>query len=376
MTEGQHLERVEIRRFRGLSELDLDRLGRFNVLLGANDVGKTSVLEAVFLLTGISNLELPLRVQNWRNLPTKKFDDLRLLFHDLDPDRPIDLVGYSRGAIARRHLRISALHHEIEISVDPSSRANGGNGSSRMRGLSETGARQASSVVPFGSRVLQYEGSVQPCQGDALSCSGTLRVDEDTIRIDSSVKSANELILPARYVAPGSGFDTDAVGALIVRKQASRLVSFLQKINARITDVSTSGDLAYADIGLDRMVPLNAFGSGMVRAVNILTPLMLGNERILLLDELENGLHHAAVDSFLQVLLALSRDEDVQVFASTHSVGVLESLLDVLGNDAFSEHRSTVCCFTLQRDREGRVRPYRYEYAQLDHCVRHGIDIR
>ncbi len=40
----QHLDRLEIRGFRGLSQLDVDGLGRFNVLIGANDVGKTSVL--------------------------------------------------------------------------------------------------------------------------------------------------------------------------------------------------------------------------------------------------------------------------------------------------------------------------------------------
>ena len=54
MTTRQHLERIEIRRFRGLSKLHLDKLGNFNLLLGANDVGKTSVLEAIFLLTGMT----------------------------------------------------------------------------------------------------------------------------------------------------------------------------------------------------------------------------------------------------------------------------------------------------------------------------------
>jgi len=117
---------VEIRRFRGLQELDLEKLGRLNIVLGPNDVGKTSVFEAIFLLTGIKNLQLPLTVQSQRNLPKTKSDDLRLLFHGLDPDQPIDLAGHSLGVTACHRLSFSARHEEIEISADPLARANGG----------------------------------------------------------------------------------------------------------------------------------------------------------------------------------------------------------------------------------------------------------
>ncbi len=55
---------------------------------------------------------------------------------------------------------------------------------------------------------------------------------------------------------------------------------------------------------------------------------------------------------------------------------MLESLLKVLDEEAYVEHLATTRCFSLQRDREGRVRPYRYEYPQFEHCVRHGIEIR
>jgi len=203
-----------------------------------------------------------------------------------------------------------------------------------------------------------------------------LRVNEDMIGIDDPCRVASEMIPSARYVTPGPGYNAAAIGELIVRKQSAQLVSFLQKINPNVTDIGTSGDLVYADIGLDRMVPLNIFGSGMIRAAHIVTYLLLGGERILLVDELENGLHPAAVESFLRVLLVLSHDEDVQIFATTHSAEVLKSLLNVLGEDVCSRHRSTVRCFVLQRDRKGIVRAYRYEYAQFEHCVRHGIEIR
>ena len=376
MTNDSHLERVEIRGFRGLSDLNLDGLGRFNVLLGANDVGKTSALEAVFLLTDFVNLELPIRIQRWRNVPISTFDHLMVLFHDFDPDQQIDLVGHSSGPVVRRELKISAPYTKLDLTASASNSAGCGNGCPRGLGTVGESKNQSSSTVPMGRRVLRYDATVQPRQGDPSVFSAILRMDGDQFQVNNLGNSGDQETILVRYISPRCGYDTSAIGNLIVRKQLAELVRYLTVLNPRIKDAAASGDVAYLDIGLDRMVPLNVFGSGMVRTASILSHCLLGNERILLIDELENGLHHAAMRPLLRALLVLSRDRDLQVIATTHRLTVLEGLVDVLGNDRFAEHRRTTNCFTLQRDHRGRVQPYRYEYSQFGHCVRHGIEIR
>jgi hypothetical protein len=46
------LRALQIENFRGLRKVDLPELRRVNLIVGANDTGKTSVLEALTLLLG------------------------------------------------------------------------------------------------------------------------------------------------------------------------------------------------------------------------------------------------------------------------------------------------------------------------------------
>lgn len=57
----KHLENITIHRFRGLRDLTLQDLGEINLLVGVNNSGKTSVLEA------ISTYCCPLDLLAWLN---------------------------------------------------------------------------------------------------------------------------------------------------------------------------------------------------------------------------------------------------------------------------------------------------------------------
>ena len=377
MADSQHIDKIEISGFRGLERLELDELGAFNLLLGANDVGKTSVLEAIFLLSGFANPFLAITVQNWRSLHVNDFDDLALFFHDLDIDRPIRLAAHSSGAIELQELTLSAEQEKIEIGIGAQHMANGGNGSAQGTEKGKKAVEPSSSAVSVGPRVLRYNATVKPRQQKSWSFSNAIRVvTGDNIQVADPSNPINKQTFGCRYVTMAPGYDSKIIGDVIIDKKADRLVKFLQIINPRIASINVAGNVAYADTGLDKMVPLNMFGSGMTRATTILAPCILGNEQVLLIDELENGLHHSAVLELLKTLLALSHEQDVQVFATTHSIGVLESLQQALREDAFSGHQATTNCYALQRDKDGLVRPYRYDYEQFDHCIQHGIEIR
>ena len=86
----------EISNFRCLKELHISDLGRVNLIAGMNNVGKTALLEALFLHTGSTNPELALRVDRWRGLGIMNEvseTPWRSLFWQFQEEEPIKLIS-------------------------------------------------------------------------------------------------------------------------------------------------------------------------------------------------------------------------------------------------------------------------------------------
>lgn len=54
------LKRLQIRNFRGFSDLTIDQLSDINLVAGKNNSGKTGLLEAIFMLASAGNTEVVL----------------------------------------------------------------------------------------------------------------------------------------------------------------------------------------------------------------------------------------------------------------------------------------------------------------------------
>lgn len=370
MTAPQPWNRLEIRGFRGLADLQLDQLGTFNLLLGANDVGKTSVLEAIFLLAALPNPEKPGEIQYLRDHPVEFLDDLASLFHGGDLDRVIELSARSSDAGGSRTLRISAPYLDGTIVARTGAPVSA---DSRRRPLAAS--------KPVKPRQLRLDAQVRPPPpAQPRSMVGTLldigKGFELNIETDLSPDEVNRTPISVGFVPQTKGYDASVIAGVSVRKKKGLLLEYLRGINPRIQNIEVDGRIAYVDIGLPEMLPLNMFGAGLVAATQLLAVSIGQDHRFLLVDEIDYGLHYKAVPPLLEALLTLCRDRHIQLFATTHRLDVVRGLLDVLDQDGMASHRPTTKCFTLQRDREELVRAYRYDYAQFDHCIRHGIEIR
>lgn len=377
--DARHFESVSIRRFRGLEHVELEDLGAVNLLVGANGSGKTSVLEAIFLLSGLANADLVLRVQNQRSHIVREFDDLSAIFHGLDVDRPITLSAVTPDSAEQRTLSISAPYADtVGGMIDQS----GEGGTSKEARMPRVG-----SSLPDRGRVLLYEAKVAGRTLETpLSFTYNLTVMGDgqinlTTPIPPSERDnlARRMIVPAHIFRPGSNHDSEPIARLIVHKKKKKLIEIMRKIDPQIQDASTRGDVAYFDTGLGEMLPMlpiTMFGGGVIRVADIISRCILGDSSIILIDEVENGVHHKGIQSLIEAIMDMSSSSGVQIFMTAHSIDVLKCLADTLGKKNFQTFRPITACFVLARDKNERVRSYKYDYEQFSHAIRHGIEIR
>src|SRR6266436_8915972 len=93
-----------VKHFRGLGEVRVDGFQRVNLITGRNNVGKTSLLEALFIHSGAANISLPFTIEGLRGVTQFQSaleEALSGLFTGFDIRAPIRLEGIDQLGIKR-----------------------------------------------------------------------------------------------------------------------------------------------------------------------------------------------------------------------------------------------------------------------------------
>jgi hypothetical protein len=132
--------------------------------------------------------------------------------------------------------------------------------------------------------------------------------------------------LPTAFIrsgTPASARDVAFFGELELSKRQAEILPSLQILEPRLQKLSLiplAGELViHGDIGLARLVPVPFMGEGTRRVLSILLAIANTRGGVVLIDEIENGLHYSVLTQVWQAITKAARQNDVQVFATTHS---------------------------------------------------------
>lgn len=331
-----HLSAFHAVRYRGIGGLTLDPLPRVNLITGSNGVGKTSVAEAIWLFNGrfAPTLTWNSRVQRSSHAVV---DPLAGLSADV-----VELSGTERGA-----------SHRWKAAFEPTPIAGGaGAGPSRGNGSSRTGRSAADPQrvpVPVRGRMRVWlddvevdaqNGVVAPVQGEGGVVVPVVDLPPD--------RAAAVLHLPLS----STDVDTETINRFseqVARGRKDDLKQTLGVVLPLLADVEVitnrSGQpFILATTARSERLPLQALGGGMTRSFRLFVSFHEVQGGLVVVDEIENGLHHLVMPEFWRRIRVMSGAFDVQLFATTHS---RECVLAAL--DAFDDRRDALAVHSLYR---------------------------
>lgn len=112
-------------------------------------------------------------------------------------------------------------------------------------------------------------------------------------------------------------------------------------------------------------------GDGVNRVFGIALGLILSRGGALLLDEVENGLHHSVQDQVWEATFALAEQFDVQVFATTHSWDAV-----VAFQAAANQSDSDGLLYRLEREADGAIYAERYTEEEVAVAAEQQVEVR
>jgi len=183
------------------------------------------------------------------------------------------------------------------------------------------------------------------------------------------------MTFPAGFMPAGGGSltqDAEQLGEIKKRKRDHLVVDALKTIAPTLSRLeivtSTGTPMIWGDIGLSELIPLPALGEGMMRIARLALLLFSGGE-VVLVDEIENGLHHSILPRLWRFIEHAAQQLDLQVFATTHSFECVQAAQQSLDADHFGLHR-------LEVDEDGSNHAVTYEPDAIEAAIRHHLEVR
>jgi len=341
------LKRLQIHNFRGFNTLKMNPLGDINLIAGKNNSGKTSLLEAIFLLSGAGNVQMAVNNNVIRGIESGG-PLWKQLFYNLDMGCSIKIKGYYKS---RGELTLKITSERQSITEAP---------------REHTDEISATNLFDEHALVFQYNDSVNK------KIESHIRIKEQKFEVN---QPATNVLLPAAIVLSRTRNpheDAVRLGQLRRQKQGNLLLKALQVIEPKlqsIEDNSSSGTpMIWGDIGLSELVPLSVMGEGMTRIARLVLAIATVPNGVVLVDEIEDGLHHSVMPAVWQAIDEAAKQFHTQIFATTHSFECIEAAHQALGPDGFLLHRLEV------NDAENRC--VTFKSNGMAAALRHNLEVR
>jgi ABC-type branched-subunit amino acid transport system ATPase component len=347
-------------------------LGRINLLVGTNNSGKTSILEALELLVSRGSFKSIWTAtarrgeKIWFEDDARRYSegDVSHLFygHGFEAGSEVTVAGKSESGEEKLRIQVLPSQEEspdllteqntVQTNVALSLSMSWGNGTPSIflqSPLSPRGGLSSRSV----SRTVSEKTVAIPVQ---FISTASLSSDEVLTLFDEIVLTPEEDLL---------------IDALCTIEPNIERIASIGSDRGRMANYPKIGGMVVKMKGLNNRIPIGSMGDGIWRMLGIALSLVNAENGILLIDEIDTGLHYSVLSKMWHLVQQTAQRLNIQVFATTHSRDCYESLASI-SNDFVSVNSSV----TIQRVERDIELATAFTEQEIVAAAERGIEVR
>lgn len=353
-----HLQSLKIQNFRLLKNIQIQKLGQVNLIVGENNSGKSSILEALQIYASGGNpyvLDNIAKAHNEEGLSEQHY-------HKTYNNFDMEFTPFSSFFYQRQYPKNS--NSNIHIGEC--------NASDFMLNYNEK-SNTIDIYNPFYIGLFNDESHSIP-----------IRLEHENHY--KNLEKGKHITL-YKYI-PTYFINTQALSLywdkIILTSYEDEVIKSLQIIEPSIQKLafinqSFDNDNRIPMVGLknsNKPIPLYSMGDGMKRILQLILNLHQAKDGLLLIDEFDNGLHYTVQEKIWGLLFELAKQFNVQIFATTHSNDCIRTFAKI------SKERTDIDGVLIQmtkgqlKDGTEQITANSVDENQLQRLLALGVDVR
>lgn len=321
---------LQLNGYRGFESYAFNDLARVNLIVGKNNCGKTSALEAVNLLTANGSLQVLAQFAGQRRqryfwFAERPYRDVEVLDiapvffgYRIKPGAELALQS-NQGRLLMQIVPLADVADNLYSDPDVQ-RVARDTGEASLAGLKVT-ASSLTDIVPI----------FPVTEGGSLIYSDRLRRH-----------AQRETVCRSRFLSSTPMYPAEIrnIWDKVIREgREANLIHALRTLEPDIESIHLlTGDWSANDVlvgvqGNGPRVGVGSFGEGMRRLLDLSLAFIDSVNGVLLIDEIDTGLHWTVMEDLWRFVIGAARQSNVQVFATTHSHDCLKGLASLMQND-------------------------------------------
>lgn len=296
------IKNINIKNYRGIQELNITELKSVNILVGDNNAGKTSLLEAIQIFSNPTMYTLSKISSQRDNYKTEIrmniLDSLYYLFNIKESDSPFFNIN---GTIKNKN-------RDVQIKVTKE----------KIYHLAEN-----KNII----------GNQEEIDNYTYEISINNKIEKLVLNKYSNFSfKVTSPDFKVHFIQTIDHIINDIFVELLKSKDIKdKAVTLLQEFDKDIMDIryipNENNYIPVLELSNGEYLPVALYGDGLKKALTMLNAIIKAENGVLLVDEYETALHTSIMQKVFKFMVEVAKKENVQLFLTTHSLEAVDKFL-------------------------------------------------